>query len=68
MQLSVNGANTTSPADTYSNTTGSYAVFDLGLVTIAAPGVQTFKFTVTGKNPASSGYILCFDDITLTQQ
>ncbi len=68
MQLSVNGTNVGSPADTYSNTTGSYAVFDLGLVTIATPGAQTFKFTVTGKNAASSGYILCFDDITLTQQ
>ena len=68
MQLSVNGTNVGSPADTYSNTTGSYAVFDLGLVTIATPGAQTFKFTVTGKNSASSGYILCFDDITLTPQ
>ena len=68
MQLSVNGTNVGSPADTYSNTTGSYAVFDLGLVTIATPGTQTFKFTVTGKNSASSGYILCFDDITLTPQ
>ncbi len=68
MQLSVNGTNVGPPTDTYSNTTGSYAVFDLGNVTISAAGSQTFVFTVTGKNAASTGYLLSFDDITLTQQ
>jgi hypothetical protein len=47
---------------------GTYAVFDLGNFNFAAAGNYAFKFTVTGKNAASSGYSIAFDDITLTPQ
>ncbi len=68
-QLSINGANVGSPQDEYQNTgSGAYAVFDLGNFNFAAAGNYAFKFTVTGKNAASSGYSIAFDDITLTPQ
>ncbi|GAC1633326.1 MAG: hypothetical protein NVS9B14_07900 [Candidatus Acidiferrum sp.] len=67
-QLSVNGANVGPTSDEYSNTTGTFVTVDLGNVTVTAPGPQTFKFTVTGKNPASSDYVIALDDITLTPQ
>jgi hypothetical protein len=50
------------------NTGGTYAVLDVGNVTISTAGNQTFKFTVTGKNAASSGFTISFDPITLTPQ
>jgi hypothetical protein len=67
-QLSVNGVNVGLPQDEYLNTGGTYAVLDVGNVTISAAGNQTFKFTVTGKNAASTGYTISFDPITLTPQ
>jgi Legume lectin domain/Chitobiase/beta-hexosaminidase C-terminal domain len=68
-QLSINGTNVGSPQDEYANTTaGVYAVFDVGTFNFPAAGNYAFKFTVTGKNAASSGYSISFDDITLTPQ
>jgi len=67
-QLSVNGTNVGPVSDEYSNTTGTFSTVDLGNFAFAAPGPQTFKFTVTGKNAASTGFGLAFDDITLTPQ
>jgi hypothetical protein len=67
-QLSVNGVNVGAPQDEYLNTVGTYAVLDVGSVTISTAGNQTFKFTVTGKNAASSGFSMSFDPITLTPQ
>jgi len=67
-QLSVNGAIVGPVSDEYSNTTGTFATVDLGTVTVTSPGPQTFKFTIAGKNPASTGYVLALDDITLTPQ
>jgi hypothetical protein len=67
-QLSVNGVSAGLPQDEYLNTGGTYAVLDVGNVTISTAGNQTFKFTVTGKNAASSGYTISFDPITLTPQ
>jgi hypothetical protein len=67
-QLSVNGVNFGAPQDEYLNTGGTYAVLDVGNVTISTAGNQTFKFTVTGKNAASSGFTMSFDPITLTPQ
>jgi hypothetical protein len=49
-------------------TAGVYAVFDVGTFNFPAAGNYAFKFTVTGKNAASSGYSISFDDITLTPQ
>jgi hypothetical protein len=67
-QLSVNGVNVGAPQDEYLNTGGTYAVLDAGNVTISTAGNQSFKFTVTGKNAASSGFTISFDPITLTPQ
>ena len=36
--------------------------------TFPAAGNYAFKFTVTGKNAASTGFSIAFDDITLTPQ
>ena len=46
----------------------SWAEFDVGKVTISATGNQFFKFTVVGKNAASSGYTMTFDYIKLIPQ
>ena len=67
-QLSVNGVNVGAPQDEYLNTGGTYAVLDAGNVTISSSGNQSFTFTVTGKNAASSGFTISFDPITLTPQ
>jgi hypothetical protein len=68
-QLSINGTNVGSPQDEYANTSaGVYAVFDMGTFNFPAAGNYAFTFTVTGKNAASSGYSISFDDITLTPQ
>jgi hypothetical protein len=68
-QLSVNGANMGPPTDQYSNNgNGVFKEFDMGLVTLSSAGNYTFKFTVTGRNAASSGYLLAFDYIKLTPQ
>jgi hypothetical protein len=69
-QLSINGTNVGSPKDEYANnaSAGVYAVFDVGTFNFPAAGNYAFKFTVTGKNAASSGYSIAFDDITLTPQ
>lgn len=68
-QLAINGTNVGSPQDEYQTTgTGAYIVTDLGNFNFAAAGNYAFKFTVTGKNAASSGYSVAFDDITLTPQ
>lgn len=62
-QLAVNGTNINGPIDEYSPNTG-FDSRDLGWVYFSA-GTYTFKFTVTGKNPSSSGYGLAFDYIDL---
>ena len=66
VQLSVNGANVGPAEDQYSSTAVE-KVFDLGNVTVAG-GNQTFVFTTTGKNAASSGYTQAYDYIKLTPQ
>ncbi len=65
-QLSVNGANVGGVVDQYS-AAAAWQEFDLGTVNLAA-GSQPFKFTVTGKNAASSSYTISFDYIKLTPQ
>ena len=68
-QLSVNGANLGPPTDQYSsNANGVFKEFDMGNVTLSAGGNYIFKFTVTGHNAASRGYLLAFDYIKLTPQ
>jgi hyaluronate lyase len=69
-QLSINGTNVGAPQDQYNASTsaGVYATQDLGNFNFAAAGSYSFKFTVTAKNAASTGYSIAFDDITLTPQ
>lgn len=66
-QLSVNGINVGTAVDQYAAASG-YTDSSLGNVTISAAGIQTFRFTVTGKNAASSSYSLGLDNLTLIQQ
>ncbi len=65
-QLAVNGVNLGPATDQYlANDT--WVEFDMGNVALTA-GNQVFKFTVTGKNAASSSYSLSWDYIKLTPQ
>jgi hypothetical protein len=63
-QLAVNGMNIGQPQDEYASTV-TYDVRDLGTVSFSAAGNYGFKFTVTGKNPSSTGFTLGFDYIEL---
>ncbi|MFZ3217886.1 MAG: chitobiase/beta-hexosaminidase C-terminal domain-containing protein [Candidatus Acidiferrales bacterium] len=65
-QLAVNGANLGPTEDQYA-ATNVWQELDVGTVTLAA-GNNVFKFTVIGKNAASSGYTLAWDYVKLTPQ
>jgi hypothetical protein len=69
-QLTVNGTAVSTPQDEYRNTAtaGAYILFDLGNFNFPTAGNYAFKFTTTGKNAASTGYSMSFDDFTLTPQ
>ncbi len=67
MQLSVNGTNVGPAKDQYVSSS-AWVEFDIGNVTLSSAGSQPFKFTVVGKNSASSGYSISFDYIKLTPQ
>jgi hypothetical protein len=67
MQLSVNGTNV-GPAEDQYVSSSAWKEFDIGNVTLSSAGNQPFKFTVVGKNSASSGYSISFDYIKLTPQ
>ena len=66
VQLSVNGSNVGPAMDQY-NAGEVWREFDLGNISLAA-GNQTFVFTTSGKNAASSGYTQAYDYIKLTPQ
>ena len=66
-QLAINGTNVGATFDQYSAAEG-YATHDYGNFTFPTAGNYSFKFTVTGKNTASSSYSVSFDDLTLTPQ
>jgi hypothetical protein len=68
MQTAVNGTNFGPSIDQFVATQDTYGVTDLGTRTFSSAGNYLFTFTVVGKNPASSGYSLTFDVITLTPQ
>jgi hypothetical protein len=65
-RAAVNGTNLGGVSDQYS-AADVWKEFDLGTVNLLA-GSQQFKFTVTGKNAASTGFTVSFDYIKLTPQ
>ena len=66
-QLSINGSNVGPVVDQY-NAGQTLTSFNLGTFNFATAGNYSLKFTVIGKNAASSGYTMAFDDIILTPQ
>ncbi len=65
-QLALNGVNLGAAMDAYSAVSG-YVTVELGTVNITTAGEKNFKFTVAGKNAASSDYDLALDYIQLSQ-
>ncbi|MGA8367353.1 MAG: fibronectin type III domain-containing protein, partial [Candidatus Acidiferrales bacterium] len=57
--------NVGSTVDQYSAAAG-YPTTDLGNFTFSSAGTWVFRFTVTGKDGASSSYTLSFNQLTLT--
>jgi hypothetical protein len=47
------------------NANETYGNYDLGPVVITTAGKHSFKFTVTGRNPSSTGFGMAFDDLRL---
>ena len=68
MQAAINGASVGPAIDQFVDTADAYGVTDLGVRSFPSAGNYLFTFTVVGKNPASTGYSLTFDEITLTPQ
>ncbi|OXM82342.1 carbohydrate-binding domain-containing protein [Paenibacillus rigui] len=66
-QLYIDGAAQGSPIDEYQSTQG-YVEVDLGNINFTTSGNKAFKFQITGKNAASSTYLLATDAIRLTYQ
>jgi hypothetical protein len=64
-QLYIDGSAQGSPIDEYQSTQG-YATLDLGNATFSTAGVKSFKFQITGKHAASTGYGLATDYVSLT--
>ena len=54
-----------SPCDQYAAAT-QQAACSLGNKTLTATGNRTIRFTVTGKNPSSTGFMMVIDQISLT--
>jgi len=67
VQLAINGTNIGAMVDQY-NAVETFGTFDLGNFNFTGVGDYSFKFTVVGRNAASSGYTLAFDDIILKPQ
>jgi hypothetical protein len=68
MQAAINGTNVGPQVDQFVDTADAYSVTDLGVRSFPNAGSYLFTFTVVGKHPASTGYSLTFDEITLTPQ
>ncbi|WP_426450801.1 fibronectin type III domain-containing protein [Paenibacillus sp. S-38] len=67
VQLSVDGKAQGSPVDAY-GTAAAYEQKSFGSITFAAGGTKKFRFTVTGRNAASTDYKIALDAIKLTPQ
>jgi hypothetical protein len=55
-----------SPRDGYA-AAYEWQLLDLGSVSFATAGQKFFRFTMTGKNDASSGYDLTLDYLSVTK-
>jgi uncharacterized repeat protein (TIGR02543 family) len=64
-QASIDGAHQGTACDEYASTAAYKVPCSLGSKSLAA-GSHKFRFTVTGKNTASSGYTMVLDSIVLT--
>lgn len=65
VQASIDGANQGSPCDQYAAAATQQASCNLGRKTLTA-GNRTIRFTVTGKNASSAGFMAVIDQISLT--
>ena len=66
-QFYTGGINVGVPQGAYSNAF-SFSEVNLGNVVYSTSGNKVFRFTVTGKNSASSGYATAIDYVMLTRQ
>ncbi|MFC3800860.1 polysaccharide lyase family 8 super-sandwich domain-containing protein [Cohnella sp. GCM10012308] len=64
-QLTVQGIAVGAPVDFYKSGTASFQTIPVGTMSFASGGPKTFRFTVTGKNGASTDYVLPLDAIIL---
>jgi hypothetical protein len=64
-QLAIDGVNTGASQDEFYNGE-KYVDIDVGPVFIKTAGNHTFRFTVVGKNAASTDYKISVDSIGLT--
>jgi lysophospholipase L1-like esterase len=65
VQASIDGVNQGSPCDEYAATAAHQVQCTLASKTLTA-GNHTIRFTVTGKNPSSSAFMMVIDQISLT--
>jgi beta-glucosidase len=65
-KLSIDGVDLGSTVDMYAATESYNNEFDFGTKTFSTTGNKVFRFTVAGKNTASTGYSGHFDKLTLT--
>lgn len=64
-QLTVQGIPVGAPVDFYKSGTAAFQTLPIGTMSFASGGPKTFRFTVTGKNGASTDYVLPLDAIVL---
>jgi lysophospholipase L1-like esterase/histone H3/H4 len=65
VQASIDGVNQGSPCDQYAATAAQQIACSLGSKTLTA-GNHAMRFTVTGKNASSAGFMMVIDQISLT--
>ena len=64
-QLTVQGIPIGAPVDFYKSGTAAFQTLPIGSLSFTSGGPKTFRFTVTGKNGASTDYVLPLDAIVL---
>ncbi len=63
--LSGNGTNLGSAIDMFDSSSFPYVSIDYGDVTLTTSGPLNLIWTATGKNPSSTGFLICIDRIDL---